>query len=255
MPKNRFLRSHGVCLAIQNYQALPSTNTYLIDLAKEGASEGLVVIADSQSNGRGRLGRSFYSPQGCGLYMSVLLRPRFGADVALRITTAAAVSVAEAIEAVTERRPTIKWVNDIFLDGKKVGGILTEGALREDGSGLRYAVLGIGVNLAEPPGGFPEELEKIAGAIGIDATFDFRDRLAEEILTRFFGYYACLDQSLHFEAYRARLFVLGRTVTVSRGSEFLKANVLDIDHEYRLVVSLSDGQTQLLSDGEISLRL
>lgn len=245
----------GIRIQRQTFPSLPSTNTYLIERAKEGAEEGLVVLADSQSHGRGRLGRSFHSPVGSGLYMSVLLRPRFSADASLRITTAAAVAVAEAIEELTGRKPSIKWVNDILLDGKKVGGILTEGALTEDGAGLRYAVLGIGVNLTPPHNSFPKELEGIAGAIGDDASKELRDRLADVIMTRFFGYYATLETCPPIIPYRKRLAFLGMSVRVLRGGEEFIAVAEDIDSDFRLILRLPDGRLEALSCGEISIKL
>ena len=124
-----------------------------------------MLVAESQTAGRGRLGRSFHSPVGTGLYMSILLRPTFSAERALFITTAAAVAVCRAIEQETGLKPQIKWVNDIYLHEKKICGILTESSINFETKGLKWAVLGIGLNLSEPEGGFPEEIRSVAGAL------------------------------------------------------------------------------------------
>ena len=161
----RQLEPQASIAAIDVRESVTSTNTVLKELAEHGGREGMVVIAQRQTMGKGRLGRSFYSPQGGGLYMSVLLRPRFSADAALSITTAAAVAVARAIDDVTGERAMIKWVNDVYFHGRKVCGILTEASVDFENSGLHYAVLGMGVNLTEPEGGFPGEVAQVAGAL------------------------------------------------------------------------------------------
>ena len=134
---------------------MDSTNTLVKHLAEQGGREGMVVIAQHQTAGKGRLGRSFYSPKGTGLYLSILLRPKFSAQEALSITTAAAVAVAEAVDQVTGKEggeAKIKWVNDVYYRYRKVCGILTEASIDFETGGLHYAVLGIGVNLTPPPG-------------------------------------------------------------------------------------------------------
>ena len=130
--------------AIDVQDSVTSTNTLLKQIAEHGGAEGMVLIAHQQTQGKGRLGRAFFSPKGTGLYLSVLLRPRFSAEEALSITTAAAVAVAQAIDAVTGEYPQIKWVNDVYLRGRKVCGILTEAAVDFESSGLHYAILEIG---------------------------------------------------------------------------------------------------------------
>lgn len=238
-----------------HFDHLPSTNTFVADLARHGVKEGVVVIADYQSEGRGRHGRSFYSPQGSGLYMSVLLRPQFQSDVAVRITTAAAVAVAEAIEQLTDQKAEIKWVNDIFLSGKKVGGILTEGALTLEGKGLDFAVLGIGVNIAMPQTGFPDEIKKIAGSLGVPASSSFRNRLADKILYLFFQYYTHLEDSPHFEAYRSRLCFFGKKIVVNQGNSSYDALACGLDTDFRLIVQKENGREAALSCGEISIKI
>ena len=142
-----------------------STNAEARRRALEGAPEGAVVVAEEQTAGRGRLGRTFYSPAGAGVYLSVVLRPRLQADAAQYLTCAAAVSCAQAIEAVTGEEALIKWVNDIFCRGRKVAGILTEGVVDMESGRFEYAVLGMGVNVRVPASGFPSEIADVAGAV------------------------------------------------------------------------------------------
>ena len=146
---------HTDGLALTALQSTDSTNTRIRVLAEDGAPEGTVVVAAAQTAGRGRSGKSFLSPAGTGLYMSILLRPALTMGDSLLITTAAAVAVSRAIERVAGCEAKIKWVNDVYVDEKKVCGILTEGALDLENGGLRYAILGIGINICPPDGGFP----------------------------------------------------------------------------------------------------
>lgn len=252
------------------FKNVPSTNLTAKELAVRGEPEGTVVISEEQSAGKGRLGRSFYSPGGTGLYMSILLRPAIGAGEASLITAAAAAAVSRAIDELTpdfmpasERQPAqIKWVNDIYLGGRKVCGILTEASLDLEGGGLEYAVLGIGINIRPPQDGFPDELREIAGSCvqagepdRSSLTSDLRCRLAASVLKHFFGYYETLERRPFLEEYKKRSFVTGKDILIRSGSGSVKAHALEIDDNCRLVVRLEDGSVKRLSSGEISLRL
>ena len=182
-----------------------STNTAVKEKAREGEEEGYLLIAERQTAGRGRLGRTFESPEQTGLYMSLLLRPDCEPKKALHITTAAAVAVAEAIRELTGRKAEIKWVNDVYVDGRKVCGILTESALDAGSGRMAYAVLGIGVNVTEPKEGFARTIAHIAGAL-----YDFgqepeafREKLAAEICNRFLALYPDMHSVRLAERYRA----------------------------------------------------
>ncbi len=237
---------------IRTMSESPSTNDEMKTAARLGEPEGLVVIADRQSAGRGRMRRAFFSPEGSGLYMSILLRPSLKAGDSVLITAAAAVAVAEAIESLTGRDARIKWVNDIFLDGKKVCGILTEGTISADGH-LESAVLGIGVNIASPPGGFPETLQDIAGAVfSSEAPKEARACLAANILERFYGYRA-LEARAFLGGYRDRSLVVGRPVMVTLGEEIFPALAKSIDDDCRLIVETAKGALPLCA-GEVSIR-
>ena len=253
---DQIARTMRAPLSLEWHEELDSTNTEAKRRAEAGADEGLVILAGRQTAGRGRLGRSFFSPAAAGLYMSLLLRPGAYVDRPVRITTAAAAAVALAAEAVSGRACGIKWVNDILLDGKKVCGILTEASFLPDGSALKYAVLGVGVNLCDPPGGYPEELRHTAGSLfGPRAPEGAAARLAAGILDCFWGYYRALDKKDYLAPYRERSVAVGRTVEVISPSGSRRAFVTGIDDDSGLLVRYSDGTEDVLSSGEISIRL
>ena len=251
----KFLCAENADLEIEHFPVIGSTNTLLRERAENGAKEGTVIIADSQTGGRGRIGRSFFSPSGTGIYMSLLLRPAaYTAAQAARFTTMAAVAVCEAIEAVAGIDARIKWVNDIFIGGKKVCGILTEAAFGiEDGS-LSYAVLGLGINVYRPDGDFPEDLQAIAGAVLDEHVPDAKNRLAAEILNRFMRLYAD-GSDAYAEEYRKRSLVTGKRINILYKNGTTPALALDIDNECRLIVQYDDGTKAVLGSGEISIRL
>ena len=234
-----------------------STNTELKELAARGAEEGTVLLAEEQTAGRGRLGRSFYSPFGSGLYMSILLKPEQLPTKAARLTTMAACAAALAIEELTGRDVGIKWVNDLYMDGKKVCGILTEASMSLESGRLERAVVGIGVNLREPEGGFPPELRSIVGAVwGADCgETNLRNTLAARILDRFADYYLNQETDNCFLAYKQRSFLLGREINILHpDGSHTPATALNVDRNYRLVVRLADGREALLNSGEVSVR-
>ena len=228
-----------------------STNDIAKGMAKAGAPEGNVVLADSQTSGRGRMGRSFFSPRGTGAYMSILLRPAFSAASTTLITTAAAVAVAKAIEKHSGKKAQIKWVNDIFVDGKKVCGILTEGEFLPDGK-FDFAILGIGINLITPSGGFGE-FSDIAGAVfdGIDFN---KDKFIGDILKNFEDFYKNLEKKPHYSDYVSRDMLIGKELNVINCGEILySAKALGINESFALVLE-HDGKKELLSSGEVSVR-
>ena len=231
-----------------------STNTLLREMAAQGAPEGRVLIAESQTAGRGRLGRSFFSP-GSGLYMSLLLRPDFAPEQAAMLTTAAAAAAALAIEDVSGRSADIKWVNDIWMAGRKVCGILCESAFTPDGR-LDHVIAGIGVNVTALAGGFPPELDGIAGAVFApgDAPEDARSRIAAGILNHFTRFYSGMAAREYFPEYRKRCFLLGQKINVLRGGESVPAEAVGLDDECHLLVRYADGSEEYLKSGEVSIR-
>lgn len=241
--------------AIDVRDTVTSTNTVLKAIAEQGGAEGMALIAQQQTQGKGRLGRTFLSPKGTGLYISILLRPKFSAEDSLSVTTAAAVAVAEAIDSITGRHAMIKWVNDVYLQGRKVCGILTEASVDFENGGLHYAIVGIGVNIQEPPGGFAPEIRDVAGALYQgEVPSGVRVRLAAEILNRFFGFYEHLTQRTFMEAYRQRSLLTGIEVTFTQGDMVHEGLVLGVDDEARLQVRLPSGEEKLFSAGEVNIK-
>lgn len=247
----------GADYIIHVEDSVTSTNTVLKELAQQGCREGYVLIARRQTAGKGRLGRSFYSPPDSGLYLSVVLRPKMNVQDALFITTSAAVAVSRAIETCCghERKAQIKWVNDIYLDGKKVCGILTEAALDFESGGLEYAVLGIGVNITPPEGDFPSELSDVATSVfNSGKTGNLRNRLAAEILRELSALPEGFFSDDVLDEYRRRSILTGKDVFAQFKNETRPCHVLGIDDRARLLVRFKDGTEQALSSGEVSIK-
>lgn len=233
------LGSEAPCVTILWRETVDSTSLRL----KEAARAGLIappclLLASGQTAGRGRLGRAFVSPPGTGLYMSMLLTPPDGN--AGRVTVTAAVAVCRAIEETTGLRPKIKWVNDLFLRGKKVCGILAEGV----GSNV---VVGVGVNLLSPPGGFPPEAGP-AGALDVPAD---REELAGRIARGLLRGLSA-DFSLALAAYRERMPLIGQEIRFLRDGKENRARVTGVDEEGGLMIE-SEAGTDVLRCGEITL--
>ena len=248
------LQTEGV-FRIDIRSSVESTNTTLRSLAAEGAPEGYVVVAETQSAGKGRMGKSFHSPAGHGAYFSLLLRPGQTSDSAL-ITSAAAVAAALAIEQVTGVKVGIKWVNDLYLGEKKVCGILTEATYDMESGTIGSAVLGIGINTTKPEGGYPDGLEGIAAPLtpekrGKDGE---RCRLIAATLDTFWGYYQNLSERSFLDEYRSRSVLLGRDIYVLANETERPARALAIDDDCRLVVRYSDGETAALNSGEVRVK-
>ncbi len=245
--------------------SLTSTNTVLKELAENGAANGYVLLAETQTSGRGRLDHSFLSPDGRGIYMSLLLRPEcLDASRALMLTTSTAVAVAQAIDELCGRKAEIKWVNDIYLDGKKVCGILTEGALDPSGSKLEYAVIGIGVNVFEPCEGFPSEISDIAGALYSsteNAEEHIRERIAATILDRLANIYTeelCKSEDdipKFVNDYISRSMLDGKTVEITKGDTVYRGTVIGVNPDCSLEISTDDGGREALTYGEVRVRM
>lgn len=241
-------------LDITLFDELDSTNTYLKKLARVGAPEGRVIIARRQSAGRGRLGRSFYSDAE-GLYISVLIRPHMKAESMVFVTAMTAVAMARAIERTVDADAVIKWVNDIFVRGKKVCGILCESAFDADALS-EYVVIGAGVNITEPFGGFPADISAVAGALLPHGRGqELRSRLAAAFLEELFSEYARLDSRSFLDEYRRRSMVTGKNVSVISPTLTRHGKAIAIDDDCRLVVRFDDGTTEHVSTGEISVRV
>lgn len=238
------------------YDCLDSTNTEAKRLAQAGAPHGTVVIAGKQTAGRGRMGRSFSSPAGLGLYLSVILRPCCPAEKLMHLTCAAGVAACKAIEEVTGYRPGIKWINDLVAGTKKLGGILTELSV-DAGTGLvGYAIVGIGINCNQAPEDFPAELQDIAVSLKTSTGNAVEiAKLAAALIRTLFETESCLltgqDGIMNF--YRSNCVTLGKQVRVI-GPEIKNATALDIDPDGGLIVQYENGTVATVSSGEVSVR-
>ena len=240
------------------YDTLDSTNNRAKQLALENAPHGTTVIAMQQTAGKGRLGRSFFSPRE-GIYLSIIIKPTFDLSKSVLVTAAAAVAVAQAIESVCGRHAQIKWVNDVYLDGKKICGTLTEGISDFETGHIESLVIGIGVNTSVKD--FPDELRDTVGAVDGDYS---RSALAAEIISRMLNFAENIESREFIQDYRKRSMVIGKNVTVYKGVysvapekelEGMPAKVLGIDDDGGLEVIYTDGKRETLTSGEISVRL
>lgn len=233
-------------------EEIDSTNRVGKELATEGAPEGTLVVAKRQSKGKGRLGRSFFSPEG-GIYMSMVLRPKIPAEKALLVTTCAAVAVARAIEKVSNVTAGIKWVNDIYVNGRKVCGILAEAGLSAASEYPDYVILGIGLNVKKQS--VPDELKDIVGCLE-DTTGNeiLNEELISAVWEEFATFYDQLSTAVFMEEYKERSVLLGREVTVLAAAGDYRGVVTDIDKEGHLVIE-REGRKEILSSGEVSVRL
>lgn len=236
------------------FDSLASTNTTAKQLALDGAPHGTLVMADAQTSGRGRLGRSFESPAGKGLYMTVLLRPQLSAAQAQAVTGSAAVAVCRAVQDLCGLELSVKWVNDLFYHGKKVCGILTEAAADLETGAVEYLAVGIGLNLTSAAADFTPALRDTAGSLYPGGSCPVpRAQLAGAVARQLLAMCPAFD---YLEEYRRRCFVPGHWVTVrgAAGQEPFTALALSIDDEGRLLVETTGGRRLALRNGEVSVR-
>lgn len=248
-------------LQLHVYSLLDSTNQELKRLAADGAPHGTVVVAEEQSAGRGRLGRSFFSPKGCGIYISLLLKPAeiglTAADVTL-LTTASSVAVASAVEEVLQKKLLIKWVNDLYFQGKKVCGILTEGIASLETGTVDSVIVGVGINYRQPPEGYPEEIAPVAAALLTDAEVEAhpcKNQLTAAVCCRLLTTLSSAADRRFLSTYKERSLLLGKPIRVIRGGCQQEATALDIAENGGLLVRFSDdGSEAVLTTGEVSIR-
>ena len=235
-----------------------STNLRAKQLAAEGAADGTVVVADLQTAGRGRLGRSFQSPGGQGIYLTALLRPDLPPERLSPVTAMAGVAVCRAVERLCKVSPGLKWPNDPVLEGKKLCGILTELSLEGETGRVQDLVLGIGINVSQRPEDFNPEVREIATslaqALGRPMS---RPALAAEVIREVDQLYAALaagELGPYLAEYRRRCVNLGRTVRLLGPGGGETAEALDIDADFGLVVRTADGTVRTVRSGEVSVR-
>ncbi len=225
-----------------------STNAWLKRNEGEIGSVG-VVVAKEQSGGKGRMGRSFYSPQG-GIYCSVLLRKAAVGENFPLLTVAAAVAAGKACEAISDKKIGIKWVNDLILGDKKICGILCEASFQLETGYPEYVIIGTGLNLQMPQGGFPREISHIAGALFDSAPQGAGTAWCAAYLDALCAFVSDFSTLPFMQEYRARSVLKGKTVTVRDGDRMAEGIVKDIDPKARLILQTYDGKEISFTAGE-----
>ena len=238
---------------LHRFTEVTSTNTLAKELANLGAPHGTVLVAGSQTAGRGRMGRSFSSTAGKGIYMSAILRPQCSTQQLMHLTCAVAVSICDAVEQTCGIRPLIKWINDLVLGKKKLGGILTE--LSIDRGAVQYAIVGIGLNCTQAPEDFPEEIRDIAlslqsytgNAVDIPkltaAMINSLWEMDKHLLSRDF-----------MAIYKKDCITLGKEISIVRADNVSHGKAIDLDAAGGLIVQYPDGTTATVQSGEVSIR-
>lgn len=250
---------HNLCTEVLGQdiyykEEIDSTNNQAKVLAREGAKEGHLVIAEHQSQGKGRLGRSWQSPSGTGIWMSLILRPHILPRDASQLTLIAGLSMCEVIQEVTGLEARIKWPNDIVVNGKKVCGILTE--MSAEMESINYIILGIGVNVNMAY--FPEELP-YASSLAIEGKKEYsRKAIIKAFLEKFEIDYKAYkkqpDLTPIMERYEKNCITLNRKVKLLVSNEEVIAKATGISNEGELLVTLEDGTMKVVSSGEVSVR-
>jgi BirA family biotin operon repressor/biotin-[acetyl-CoA-carboxylase] ligase len=240
---------------IRVFKETTSTNDIIEKIARDGVKEGVVVFAESQTRGRGRLGRRWTSPAKRGLWFSVLLRPDFRPQEATRLTVASATALARAIRLQTGVVPQIKWPNDILLRGKKVAGILTEMSAEVDK--VRYIILGMGVDVNQTAGEFPADLRKLATSLKIESGESVdRAELATAILRELDRDYARACSSKFPELadeWESQCVTLASNVTIHVGDRTIQGRAESLDDDGALLVRTQHGRLERIIGGDVIL--
>ena len=238
------------------FDSIGSTNDEARILAKNGAPHGTVLVADHQTGGHGRMGRSFHSPEGVGIYMTMILRPNCAPGDLMHLTCATAVAMCEAVEHATGLRPGIKWTNDLVCGKRKLGGILTALGLTPKGM-VDFAIIGIGINCCQKDGDFPEEIRDMAGSLSMVTGKEIdRAKVAAAMMDALYQ----MDKTLlsgvdaMLDSYRRDCVTLHQDVVLVRGEEKRYGHAVDIDAAGALVVKFQDGTLEAVNSGEVSVR-
>lgn len=259
-----FISKEGISLYLNNkyskidiytYKLVSSTNDVAKTLALNGAKHGTVIISEEQSAGKGRLGRVFYSPANTGIYMSIILRPNLTAMDSVLITTSASVAICNAIQKVTGIECQIKWINDIYLNNKKVGGILTEASTNFESGTIDYLILGIGLNFNKPKESFPKELETIASSLFSNNNGNInRNILCAEIVNNILSMIPQIKSYDFISEYKKRSIILNNEIVYISAGVSSIGKAIDINNDGSLVVKHDDGSIKVLNSGEVTIR-
>lgn len=241
------------CPRLECFEVIDSTNTYLKKMAVDGMCHKSVTVADAQTAGRGRMGRTFQSPKGKGLYLSVLLQPGVPPEKLMRSTGMAAVAAARAVERVSGAKAGIKWTNDLVLNGRKLCGILAETVMMGDETAL---VIGVGINVHHERTDFEGEVVDLATSLTLEGYPVERSALAAALVEELYRLNDRLDGAIddYLAEYRSRCVTLGKDVRLLWTDGQERALALDIDETFGLVVRRENGETTTVKTGEVSVR-
>ena len=238
------------------FDTIGSTNDEVRKMAKQGAAHGTVLIAGHQTDGHGRRGRSFHSPAGSGIYMSVLLRPDCAPTELMHLTCAVAVAMCDTVEQAVGFRPGIKWTNDLVCGKRKVGGILTELGFTNQGL-VDYAIIGIGINCTQTELDFPDDIRGVAASLAMCSDENINTAAVAAAMIQAIQ---IMDQQLLsgkdkiLSQYRYDCITLGQEIVLLRGEEKRYGIARDIDPDGGLVVEFQSGTLEVVSSGEVSVR-
>lgn len=247
--ENKIIELLGSC-TVRVFDIIDSTNNEAKRMLEGGFRGKALVAAEAQTGGRGRLGRTFYSPKSTGLYFTVIIPPVFPIEEVSLLTPAAAVAVVRVLTGVTEKPLKIKWVNDIYAEDKKICGILAESVLDMEKGGFAGFAVGIGINISTED--FPEDIEGIAASLHTEAD---RNEIAAGIARELFTFAENLAAREFMPEYRERSYVTGKDIYFIKNSEKRNATAIGIDDSGGLIVKLENGEYTVLRGGEISVRI
>ncbi len=241
---------------IYTYKTIPSTNEIAKQLVLNEAKHGTVIIAEEQTSGKGRMGKSFYSPPNTGIYMSIILRENLSALNPVLITTSSCVAICDAIYKVTGIECQIKWINDIYINNKKVGGILAETSIDFKDKNMNYLIIGIGINFNKPKFNFPTEFKEIAGAIYQDNNTEVsKNKLCSEIINNILNIIPKINNYDFISEYKKRSLILNKEILYIINNIKYKGKAIDINKDGYLIVKHNDGSIKTLNSSEITIRM
>lgn len=239
---------------IYTHKKISSTNEEAKKIALNKTKHATVIIADEQTDGKGRMGRTFYSPPNTGIYMSIILRENLSTFNSVLITTSSCVAICDAIYKVTGMDCQIKWINDIYMNNKKVGGILTETSMNSENKIMNYLIIGIGINFNKPKYNFPIDIQEIAGSIYKNNTKVSRERLCSEIINNILSITSRINSYDFISEYKRRSLIFNREILYTSYGIKYKGKVIDINKDGSLLVKNKDGSIKVLNSSEITIR-
>ena len=239
---------------IEVFDSIDSTNKTLKSKAKNGARPGTVLVANNQTAGKGRLGREFFSPANTGVYFSLLIHPEVNFELVKTSTAIAAVTLSKSLEKLLDIKTEIKWVNDIYLNGKKIAGILSEGVLDSVNNNIKYLIIGIGINVYQPNLNFPEEIQERADYLIKSYSIEnLRNKIVASFLNNWEYYIEQKNVDEALQIFRERNFLQNKTVEVFVQGKLNKGQVLGINDQFELILENNKKEKMIINHGEATL--